>query len=67
MTPSLSPSSIWEQMVVTNLQFYYSILSSRKPLFTVDTLLSSPEIVLLPQASELCKMLMATTRKIVER
>ena len=52
--------------MVTNLQFYYTMLSSRKPLFTVDTLLSAPEIVLLPQASELFKMLMATTRKIVE-
>lgn len=53
-------------MVVTNLQFYYSLLSSRKPLFTMQTLLSAPEIVLLPQANELCKMLMATTREIVK-
>lgn len=54
-------------MVVTNLVHYHSLLVSGRPLFTVETLLSAPEIVLHPHANELGKLMMTTMREIVER
>ena len=64
--PSL-PSSSSPQMVVSNLSQYHDQLVSGVPLFTVETLLSAPEIVLHPHANELVKMLMAAMREVVER
>ena len=54
-------------MVVSNLSQYHDQLVSGVPLFTVETLLSAPEIVLHPHANELVKMLMAAMREVVER
>lgn len=55
------------QMVVTNLDYYLSLLVSKKPLFTVETLLSAPEIVLHPHANELLKIMMVAMREVVDR
>ncbi len=54
-------------MVVTNLEYYLCVLVSRTPLFTVETLLSAPEIVLHPHANELCKIMMVAMREVVDR
>ena len=54
-------------MIVTNLIYYQNQLISGQPLFTVETLLSAPEIVLHPHANELCKIMMNAMREIVER
>ena len=54
-------------MVVTNLQYYYNLLTSGVPLFTIETLLSAPEIVLYPHANELYKTMMIAMREVVER
>ena len=54
-------------MVVTNLEYYLSLLVSKTPLFTVESLLSAPEIVLHPHANELCKIMMVAMREVVDR
>ena len=53
-------------MVTTNLQYYYALLLSGKPLFTVEALLSAPEIVLHPHATELFKLMATAMRDVVE-
>ena len=53
-------------MVTSNLQYYGTLLQSGKLLFTVEALLSAPEIVLHPHANELFKLMMQATREIVE-
>lgn len=54
------------QMVTNNLQYYNILLLSGKPLFTVEALLSAPEIVLHPHASELFKLMVQAMMDIVE-
>ena len=44
-------------MVVKNMQYYNAMLLSGTPLFTVEVLLSPPEIALHPHASELYKIM----------
>jgi len=54
-------------MVLGNLNYLaYNMLGSEKPLFTVETLLSAPEVVLHPPANELCKLMMQAMRDVVE-
>ena len=53
-------------MVLTNLNYYHSLLLSGKPLFTVESFLSAPEIVIHPHANELSKLMIGTIRDIVE-
>ena len=55
------------QMVVTNMEYYLNLLVSKTPLFTVETILSAPEIVLHPHANELCKIMMVAMREVVDR
>eukprot|EP00731_Ephydatia_muelleri_P035324 Em0114g8a len=53
------------KMVVTNLHYFGALLDSGKPLFTVEALLSAPEVVLHPLANELFKMLKQATIDII--
>ena len=53
-------------MVVNNLQYYNALLLSGTPLFTVEVLLSPPEISLHPHASELFKIMVQAMRDLVE-
>ena len=50
-----------------NLHSFLSQIQSGVPLFQVETVLSAPEIVLLPPAGELYKLLLQTVRETVER
>ena len=55
------------QMVNSNLaNLAYRMLGSSVPLFTVETLLSAPEVVLHPPANELCKLMTQAMREVVE-
>jgi dynein heavy chain len=54
------------KMVVNNLRFLNDILKCGSPVFTVETLLSTPEIVLHPPVNELYKVLVQTMRDIIE-
>lgn len=54
-------------MVLGNLTHYQSQLLSGQPLFTVQTLLSAPDIVLHPHANELFKLLMGAMKEVVDR
>ena len=54
------------QMVTNNLQYYDTLLQSGRPLFTVEVLLSPPEIVLHPHANELLKVMNQAMMEIVE-
>ena len=65
--PCLSPPPPCpaSQMVVTNLHYFGALLDSGKPLFTVEALLSAPEVVLHPLANELFKMLKQATIDII--
>lgn len=53
-------------MVTSNLQYYGTLLQSGKLLFTVEALLSAPEIVLHPHAKELFKLMIQAAGEIVE-
>lgn len=53
-------------MVVNNLKYYGALLQSGKLLFSVEALLSAPEIVLYPHANELFKVMATVMRDIVE-
>ena len=54
-------------MVNSNLaNLAYRMLGSSQPLFTVETLLSAPEVVLHPPANELCKLMTQAMREVVE-
>ena len=53
-------------MVLNNLHYYSVLLLSGKVLFTVEALLSAPEIVIHPHANELFKLMLQTMREIVE-
>lgn len=53
-------------MVTNNLQYYGALLQSGKLLFSVEALLSTPEIVLHPHANELFKLMASVMRDIVE-
>lgn len=53
-------------MVTNNLKYYGALLQSGKVLFSVEALLSTPEIVLHPHASELFKLMTACIRDIME-
>ena len=54
-------------MVNSNLaNLAYRMLGSSVPLFTVETLLSAPEVVLHPPANELCKLMTQAMREVVE-
>ena len=57
---------LFPQMVVSNLKYYCALLESGQPLFTVETLLTAPEIVLHPHANELSKMMLSTMKDVVE-
>ena len=58
---------IFLQMVNSNLaNLAYRMLGSSVPLFTVETLLSAPEVVLHPPANELCKLMTQAMREVVE-
>ena len=58
---------IHPQMVNSNLaNLAYRMLGSSQPLFTVETLLSAPEVVLHPPANELCKLMTQAMREVVE-
>lgn len=52
--------------MITNLQYYYALLLSGKPLFTVEALLSTPEIVLHPHTTELFKLMVTAMGEIIE-
>ena len=55
------------RMVNSNLaNLAYRMLGSSVPLFTVETLLSAPEVVLHPPANELCKLMTQAMREVVE-
>ncbi len=54
-------------MVVANMEHYLNLLTSNIPLFTVESILSAPEIVLHPHANELCKIMMVAMREVVDR
>ena len=54
------------QMAINNLQYLNSILTCKRPLFSVETLLSTPEIVLHPPVNELFKITVQTMRGLVE-
>ncbi|XP_047141246.1 dynein axonemal heavy chain 10 isoform X1 [Hydra vulgaris] len=66
--------SYWEQkvfhsllkFVTKNLQIFLSQIQSNKVLFQVETVLSAPEIILLPPATESYKMLLQVVRETVE-
>lgn len=53
-------------MVTNNLRYYDSLLLSGRPLFTVEALLSPPEIILHPHASELFKLMTQAMLEVVE-
>ena len=53
-------------MVVNNLRYMNSVLKCGSPLFTVETLLSTPEIVLHPPVNELYKVMVQTMRDVIE-
>ena len=53
-------------MITSNLEYYNKLLLSDKALFTVEALLSAPEIVLHPHASELFKLMVQALREVVE-
>lgn len=53
-------------MVLNNLQYYGAMLQSGRLLFSVEALLSTPEIVLHPHATELFKLMSTVMRDIVE-
>lgn len=53
-------------MVINNLQYYSALLQSGKLLFSVEALLSAPEIVLHPHANELFKLMVTVMKSIVE-
>ena len=54
------------QMVTNNLRYYDTLLLSGRPLFTVEALLSPPEIILHPHASELFKLMTQAMLEVVE-
>ena len=54
------------QFVSKNLKNFIGQIQSNQPIFQVETVLSAPEIVLLPPASELYKLLLQTVRDTVE-
>lgn len=54
------------QMVINNLRYINSLLTCGRPLFSVETLLSKPEIVLHPPVNELFKLMVQTMRDAVE-
>ncbi|XP_057295129.1 dynein axonemal heavy chain 10-like [Hydractinia symbiolongicarpus] len=66
--------SYWEKrifqsllkFVTKNLQSILHQIQSKEPLFQVETVLSAPEIVLLPSAGELYKLLLQMVRDTVE-
>ena len=53
-------------MVTNNLQYYDTLLQAGRPLFTVEVLLSPPEIVLHPHANELLKVMNQAMMEVVE-
>lgn len=53
-------------MVINNLRYINSLLTCGRPLFSVETLLSKPEIVLHPPVNELFKLMVQTMRDAVE-
>ena len=54
------------QMVISNLRYLNSLLLCGRPLFSVETLLSKPEIVLHPPVNELFKLMVQAMRDAVE-
>lgn len=54
------------QMVANNLTYFKALLQSDSALFTVEALLSTPEIILHPHANELFKLMSNVMRDIVE-
>lgn len=53
-------------MVMNNLRYYKNMLVSGTILFSVEAMLSSPEIVLHPHANELLKLMTRVMRDIAE-
>lgn len=53
-------------MVINNLRYLNSLLMCGRPLFSMETLLSKPEIVLHPPVNELFKLMVQTMRDAVE-
>ena len=49
------------------MQTFIKQIQSNQPIFQVETVLSAPEIVLLPPAGELYKLLLQMVRDTVER
>ena len=54
------------QMVTNNLRYYDTLLQSGRPLFTVEALLSPPEIILHPHTNELFKLMTQAMLEVVE-
>lgn len=61
-----NPCTLLPQMVTNNLRYYDTLLLSGRPLFTVEALLSPPEIILHPHASELFKLMTQAMLEVVE-
>lgn len=61
-----SPRMCPHQMVISNLRYFNGLLMCGRPLFTMETLLSKPEIVLHPPVNELFKLMVQTMRDAVE-
>ncbi len=53
-------------MIITNLSYYKNMLMSGAIFFSVQTRLSSPEIVVYPHPSELFKLMTKVVRDIIE-
>nr|WAW84832.1 axonemal dynein heavy chain 10 [Halisarca dujardinii] len=54
------------KMVANNLRYLNEMLKCGSPVFTVETLLSTPEIVLHPPVNELFKVMVQTMREVIE-
>lgn len=54
------------QLMITNLTRFNQNLAGMKPMFQVEAMLSAPEILLAPAATEVYKLCMQSVRDCVE-
>ncbi|XP_012945765.1 dynein heavy chain 10, axonemal-like [Aplysia californica] len=55
------------QMVIGNLKWFNFQLRSDKPLFSIESLLASPDVVLNPQTNDIYKTVVSAARDVVAR
>lgn len=63
----ISTSRNFHRFVFHNLDFYVTALLGTKPLFEIDAVLSTPEIVLKPTQSEIYNIVVHSVKDFLER